>query len=310
MGGDDDRQQATIHRQYRGAGRLNIAERHDILGAVRSYSDIEFRRLADLAKRYNVKLIVVAQPTPCSAWGGNVLPRMRSDLAKVAAHYPNVFVPDPSLFEHWPSHWYTTGEHLRVGREEDLSRRAGQYVARALGLPEVDLPRLPKKTEVPIWSTTEFSSPPWRFDGIKLVPQTSGDGAMLTEEASSGVHEMELLLPDLDVGTYRISAVIGGAMSRKLYFQILSPVKPPYDHTGIHCSTETLLSWRTYAGLDSETEKLPDGKFKCWGKFELLKKGARIAVGFSATEYHTGLAYQGDGKSAFQLHRLELSIEK
>jgi hypothetical protein len=309
----DERQAKMIDevcRGPKGASRANMDARFDVFGTSRSYADIEFRRLADLARRHDIKLIIITQPTPCDEFGGNLLTRLRSDIAKVAAHYPNVVVSDPGLFEHWPSQWYTTGEHLRVGREEELSRRAGRYVARALGLPEVDPPRLPKKTEVPVWSATEFSSPPWRVDGVKLVPQANGDGALLTEEASSGVHEIELLLPDLDIGTYHISAVISGAMSRKLYFQILSPLKPPYDHTGIHCSTETRLSWRTYAGLDSEMELLPDGKFRCWGKFELLKKGARIAVGFSATEYHTGLAYQGDGKSAFHLHRLELSVEK
>jgi hypothetical protein len=278
----------------------------DILGIRRSHTEIELRRLADVTARHDAKLILLVQPYPCQAMIGSFIPALQADISAVFADYPNVVVPDPALFEHWPGQWFTSADHLRTGHEDAVSRRAGHSIAKALGLPLVT-PREPPapKPATPVWSSSDFTAPLWRAEGLLLAPKADGKGLVATESTNAGGHYLQISLSDIPAKTYIGSFVFSGVMPRWTYFEF-HPLKGAGDSGAFYCSASTLESSRSMGVLDSEIEQLPDHAFRCWGKIRLSKPGAVIRIGLSRTEHNT-VPYQGDGRSHFALYSAQLS---
>jgi hypothetical protein len=282
----------------------------DIAGVPRSYTEIELRRLADLIARHKAKLILVFQPYPCAAVVGPLLPALKSDIEAVMQDHPNLLVPDPALFQPWPSQWFASADHLRTGYEDAASRRAGRLIAKSLGLRPVEPNPLPApKAPVAVWASSGFGAPPWRADGLSLAPQPDGPqpdrgGVVATETATAGFHHLEAALPDLPAGRYIASLTFGDGAQRLLFLQFL-PTLYPGDAGNFHCSAPAGQVTRSMSILDAGLETLPGHKLRCWGKFILSRPGARFIVGFSKTE--GARAYPGDEGARLRLYGFELS---
>ena len=281
----------------------------DVFGIKRSWMQVELRRLADLTARHHAKLILLLQPYPCSAVTGEFIPSRKADIAAVQADYPNVVVPDPALFEAWPAEWFTSMDHLRTGHEDAASRRAGRAIAAALRFPPVDPSQsAAPKAAVPVWSTSNFTAPSWRSEGLLLAPQHNGDGVVATETADAGRHYLETTLPDIPAKTYIVSMTFHQAGPRKVYleFQSLHAVSD-YDYNRFNCNVSGLKSWRSFGMFNSGIDELSDHTFRCWGKFKLTKTGAIMRVGLSPGEPETA-PYRGDGKSSFALNGVSITV--
>jgi hypothetical protein len=256
----------------------------DVFGIQRSWMQVELRRLADLTARHHAKLILLFQPYPCEVTG-EFIPSRRADIAAVQADYPNVVVPDPALFEAWPSQWFTSMDHLRTGHEDPASRRAGRALARELGLPPMKPSQsTAPKADVPIWSSSNFSAPSWRAEGLLLAAQHDSGGVVAIEIADAGRHYIETTLPDIPAKTYVVS----------MAFHLAGPRK-----------VSALESWRSMGMTDSGIDELSDHTFRCWGKFKLTGSGAIIRIGLAPGEPETA-PYRGDGKSSVALNSLSI----
>jgi len=281
---------------------------YDAFGIKRSWMQVELRRLADLTARHHAKLILLFQPYPCSAVTGDFIPFRKADIAAVQADYPNVVVPDPSLFEAWSAQWFTSMDHLRTGHEDAASRRAGRAIARALGLPPADpWQSAAPKLAVPVWSTSNFTAPAWRAEGLLLQAPRDGEGEVATETADAGRHYLETTLPDIPAKTYVVSMTFRQAGPRRVYleFQALHPLSD-YDYNRFNCNVSALESWRSYGVFDSGIDELSDHTFRCWGKFKLTKSGAIMRIGLAPGEPETA-PYRGDGKSGLVLNTVSIA---
>jgi hypothetical protein len=276
----------------------------DITGVARSYTEIELRRLADLAARHKAKLILVFQPYPCAAVAGTLLAALKSDIAAVTRDHPNLVVPDRALFEPWPAQRFASADHVRTGYEDTASRRAGRLIARALGLSPVG-PNPPPATNaaVPIWSSSDFGSLPWRAEGLSIAPERDGS-VVATETATAGLHHVEAVLPDLPAGRYVASLTFGDDAQRLVFLQFL-PTLYPGDAGNFHCSTTDRQVTRSMSVLDADLEELPGHKLRCQGKFILSRSGARFIIGLSKAE--GARAYPGNERSQLKLDGFELS---
>jgi hypothetical protein len=278
----------------------------DILGARRSYMEVELRRLADLAQRANVKLIVLIQPYPCQAWQGNFLAARQKDIAAIAQAYPNVIVPDPELFEPWPARLFSSPDHVRAGNEEEVSRRAGPAIATALGLPPV-APSWPiPGPPATVWSSENFAVPPWRAEGVRLARRADARGTEVSEAPTNERHFIELSLPDIAPNTYVVSFDFEGAAARYVYADI-SPPRAPTRYQAFTCNASKGQSVRGHGVTDSDIEQLSDRTFRCWGRFRWREQGAVLQIGLSRSE-HNRVYYQGDEKTGIVLRRVDLQV--
>jgi hypothetical protein len=276
----------------------------DILGSLRAYPEIELRRLADLTARHNAKLIVLIQPFPCRGLEGSFLPAFRADIAAVAATYPNVILPNESLFEPWPGEWFTSADHLRLGHEDAASRRAGRAVAKALGMSIAEPPAVaPTKPPVPVWSSSDFNPAAWRSEGLRL--KNNAEGTVATETTDTSRHFLESTLPDLQPKTYVASVLFSTTGSRQIALEYGS-LQMPGDYGYVHCSPSGLESTRPMSVLDSGMEELPNDVFRCWAKFKVTKAGVIIGIGLASRSYDVG-PYRGDGTSSIVLYGADLS---
>jgi hypothetical protein len=213
-------------------------------------------------------------------------------------------VPDWGLFEPWPAHRFASADHLRTGYEDAASRRAGRLIAKALGLSPVEpSPPPARNAAVPIWSTSDFGSLPWRAEGLSFSPEPDGS-VVATETATQGLHDVEAVLPDLPAGRYVASLTFGDDAQRLVFLQFL-PTLYPGDAGNFHCSTTDRQVTRSMSVLDADIEELPGHKLHCHGKFILSRSGARFIIGLSKTEGTR--MYLGDEKSHLKLDRFELS---
>jgi hypothetical protein len=279
---------------------------YDVFGDRQSWMRVELRRLAALTARHQAKLILLFQPYPCSMVG-NYVDARRADVASVQADYPNLVVPHLGLLESWPVQWFSTMDHLRTGHEDAASRRAARAIARALGLPAVELPQPPgTKDAVSVWSSADFTTPAWRAEGFKVAAQPDGKGAIATETADAGRHYVETTLPDMSAETYVVSVTFRMTGPRRFYLEVQSR-QPPGDYNRFSCSVAVGDSWRSMGMSDSGLDELADHVFRCWGKFRLTKAGANIVrIGLAPAEPET-TPYKGDGKSNVALYSVELS---
>jgi hypothetical protein len=277
----------------------------DIFGTPRSYTEVELRRLAALTARQHAKLILLIQPYPCPAMDGSLLPSLKSDIAAVMTDFPNLAVPDGALFEPWNGQWFSSPDHLKTGREDAASRRAGRSIAKALAISFVEPPTpAMTKATVPVWSSSDFSSTPWKAEGLVLTPKSDGGGVNAVETATVGRHYLETTIPALLARTYVASITFSTNSQRNVVVQFL-PLLSPGDSGNFHCSASALEVSRTMSVLDSAIEERPDHKLRCWGKFKLTRPGAIIHVGLSPAL--APAPDQGDGTSGVTFYKFELS---
>jgi hypothetical protein len=285
--------------------RDNLAREYtsDVFGIKQSWMQVELRRLADLTARHHAKLILLFQPYPCAVTG-DFIPSRRADIAAVQAEYSNVVVPDPALFETWPAQWFTSMDHLRTGHEDAASRRAGRAIAAALGVAPVELSQShASKAAIPVWSSSNFTAPSWRAEGLVFAARHDGEG--VTEIADAGRHYLETTLPDIPAKTYVLSTAFHVTGPRKVYLEIQS-LRPPSNYNRFNCSVSALESWRSMGMFDSGIDELSNHTFRCWGKFKLTTSGAIIRIGLAAGEPETE-PYQGDEKSSLDLYSVSLA---
>ena len=280
---------------------------HDIFGRPRSFMEVELSRLAQLTARHHAKLIVMFQPHPCQlAADDEFVSMQRSEIAAIAAEYPNVVVPAAASYEHWSGQMFTSADHLRTGYEDLASRRVGRAVAKALDISFVEKPAAPSVAAPhTVWSMDDFPSPPWRYDNIRLMPKADGGGTVATETATEGWHRVEMTLPDLPAKTYVLSVTFGTKGPRQLSI-FMRDLQLPGAQGAVHCNTATGESFANGGVLDWGIEELPGKSFRCLARLTLTKTGGVLGFGLARAGYNTG-PYLGDGKSNIVIHGISLS---
>jgi len=271
----------------------------DAFGVRRSNAEIELRRLAALTARHGAKLILLTQPYPCHDLPGSYLEQFRSAVAGVAADYPNFIAPAP-LFESWPPQWFSSADHLRTGLEDLASRRAGQFIAKALNITYSEPDTAAPRTVRPV--VKGFDA--WTARGVAVKANPDGSGVTVTETGDSGPHELQIKLPSLAAGTYLATVRFRTDSSRHVFFRYL-PLRYPGDGGNFHCSFTAGEVSRTQSVIDSTIEKDPDGNMTCSGKFMMTRPGIELTVGLSPTM--ATVPYAGDGHSSVELYGFELS---
>jgi hypothetical protein len=286
-------------------GRLPEDFTRDIVGARHTYTSVELRRLAALAARYSVKLILIVQPYPCTEIAGTFIPSLQADIEGVRAEYPNLIVPDPNLFEAWPGRSFSSADHLTTGQEDAVSRRAGRLIARALGIayvePAASAPPLPP---TPVLATTRFEPSVWTARGLVLKPSEEGEGVMATESVGAGPHFLEARLTSLPAATYVATITFRTDAQRQVFFQFLS-LQWPGDSGHFECSAALGEVRRTRSVVDSSIERLPDGATRCSGAFKITRPGSVVNVGLLPG--FDVAPYSGDGASSLTIYEFELS---
>lgn len=282
----------------------------DILGRPQSYLGFELTRLAQLTARHGAKLVVAFQPHPCRmVLDNSFLTARRADIAKLIATYPNVEVPAaPQLFEHWPAQRFTSADHLRTGYEDAASRRLGRELARVFRLPPSEPPS-PAAVEAPrvVWSTADFSSPPWRHEGVSLASSSAASGTVLTETANAGWHRIERSLPDLPRKTYVFSVISRSDGAKPRQFALYMTDLKPGDQAIVRCNPKNETAFPIHSTLDWGIDDLPDRRVRCWGKFKLNEPGAVIGLVISDAAGEAG-PHQGDGAGSVLIYDFEVAL--
>jgi hypothetical protein len=148
-----------------------------------------------------------------------------------------------------------------------------------LGLPIVDPPVPPAPgAPVPVWSSSDFATPPWQREEMLLRPQADG-GTVVAETAKAGAHRLRLDLPDLPAKTYVYSLTFRADGSREVRLELMD-LKLPGAYGGLRCSASNGESWHSGSTLDSGIEELPEHVFRCWGKIKLSKPGSAVNISF------------------------------
>ena len=264
-------------------GNVRLLHTRDVFAVRQSYLKVELRRLASLAARHQAKLVVLFQPSPCTAIVGNYIPSHQADIAEVASEYPNVSLPDPAIFEAWPRQWFISAGHLRTGHEDAASRRAGRFIAKALGLPvtESEMPMGPPRPERPVlaWSSTDFTVPPWRPENVTLAPEEGDGGTAVFGTPNTWEHAIEAPLPQLQARTHIVSIIFRPERVREIKL-VVRGLKSREALGTVRCMTSEGMALHSGAMRDSGFEDLPDGKFQCWGKLTLGASGAAVGATF------------------------------
>jgi hypothetical protein len=286
-------------------GHLPKDYMRDIFGVRHTYTEIEMRRLAALAARHNAKLVLLVQPYPCAEIKGSYVSSLRADIESVGADFPNLIVPEPQLFEAWPSQLFSSPDHVKTGQEDAASRRAGRLIARALGVAyrEPERPAL-SPSLTPVFTTRDFDPLSLTARGLTRTPLSTGEGVIAVETAETGPHLLETKLPSLPANTYVASVTFKTDALRQVFVQFL-PLLWPGDAGHFHCSASAGEVNRTMSVLDSAIERLPDGKVRCSATFRLSKPGTVLIIGLSP---NNGVGpYPGDGASGVSFYKFELS---
>jgi hypothetical protein len=286
-------------------GHLPEDYARDILGVRHTYTSIELRRLAALTARHGAKLILIVQPYPCAEIAGTFIPSLQADIEAVRADYPNLIVPDPGLFEAWPSRSFSSADHLKTGQEDAVSRRAGRLIARALGIAYAEPPvAVPAPPPTPVLVTTRFDGSLWTARGLTLKPAAGSEGVVAIESADAGPHFLFATLPSLPATTYVATITFRTDAPRQVFFQFQS-LQWPGDSGHFECGAALGEVHRTRSVVDASIERLPDGATRCSGTFRITRPGSVVNVGLSRG--FDVSPYAGDGTSSVTLDKFELS---
>ena len=258
-----------------------------------SYMLAEFERFALLAEHHGAKLIVLFNPFSCRGIDGNFLDARRADLRTLLLRYTNVIALPEQMLEPWPTEEFVSGDHLRVGYDEENGKRVGKLLAGVLG---VTARADAAENLGPAESTSPEVLPAlagWRTEGAVVTPDGAPRGApRLIETTGGGAHGIETTLTGLTPGKTLVLSFSAKAVGARGVFV---EVRTGGKRGGGYCDLYGLTAQRDGAMRDADLEPEADGWSRCWVAMPVEAPEATLRL--SLINERLDPSYAGDGRS-------------
>jgi hypothetical protein len=276
----------------------------DAVHGRRSYLHTELQRFAALAAGHGARFIVAFHPFSCRGLEGSLLAARRSDIRAVMQQYGNMVALPEQMLELWPTERFVSTQHLRVGYDEENSRRLGRMLAQALGVarggraPEMgaDAPSAPPGATRPV-------SLQWRSDGAAAAPDAAGEaGALrLIESAGPGFHSVEATLTGIAPGATAVISFPARPLGAR---GILVELQTRGQRGGGYCDLPGETAQRDGDMLDVGLDVQTDGWSRCWAAMVL--DDPTMTLRLSVLNDHLDPSYVGDGRSGVVVGDMQL----
>jgi len=269
-----------------------------------SYMLTELERFAALAAHHGAKLIIAFQPFSCRGLDANFLAARRADVRTLMSRHRDVTVVPEQILDVWPTEKFVSGDHLRVGYDEENARRVGKALAHVLGIaPEV---------EAPVTAEADQSAETIRFGAISITAAGRGEGAALIAEgegpaqqmieaAEPGAHRVEKKLAGFTPGKILLLSFRAKAIgARGIFVEVLAAGR----RGGGYCDLPGGTAQRDGDMLDAGLEPEPNGWSRCWVAMVITEP--TVTLRLSLMNARLDPVYLGDGKSGAVVGPVEL----
>jgi hypothetical protein len=269
-------------------------------GDGRSYTVTELERFARLAGHHGAKLIVLFHPFSCRGVEGSFLDARRADMRALMQRHGNVIAAPEQMLDSWPTEKFVSSDHLRVGYDQENSRRVGKLLARHLGIaarddagdaaPAAAAPRdlLPAVSE-------------WMRAGVAVQPDDPAGAHKLIESTGRGGHTIETKLTGLTPGLTLVLSFPAKAIGAR---GIFVEVQTAGRRGGAYCDLHGATAQRDGDMLDAGIDPQPDGWARCWVAMPI--DAPEVSLRLSLMNERLDPAYAGDGTSGASVGEIEL----
>jgi hypothetical protein len=270
-------------------------------GDGQSYTATELARFATLAAHHGARLIVLFHPFSCRGVEGNFLEARRADIRTVVQRHHNAVALPERMLETWPTEKFVSSDHLRVGYDEENSKRVGKLLAHYLGkaarpdpADEVAPPEAVHRGVLPVVSD-------WAGEGAVVVRDGPGGAHRLIEGAGPGVHRVETRLTGLAPGSTLVLSFPAKAIGAR---GIFVEVQTAGRHGGGYCDLYGATAQRNGDMLDAGLDPQPDGWSRCWVAMPIDATDATLRLNLMNERLDP--TYAGDGNSGAAVGEIDL----
>lgn len=283
----------------------------DWMGKEEFIPEKTFSRFAELARRYNAKLIIVFHPYPCDRVIPGGLDPLKKALLSLEKRYPNLSFAPADIFEHWPKIEFDNLLHLRIGYDILASHRLGKLVAATLGI--TPKPSSPDETGAD-GSGDEYP------DATDDTPNLLGQDPLGRDWTAIGVAIQRIIStpPELEISetlpnanhpdvTRHIESTISNIVPSTPYV-VSFDVKPIGKRSvtlvmrdlrsgrmgTFACDIENGIARREDYVYEGDIEELPDGWYRCWASMAFCTSTAVIGL-FSSSDAPSDRQPAADG---------------
>jgi hypothetical protein len=281
----------------------------DFVHGRQSHTRTELQRFAQLAADHGAKLVVIFHPFSCRGLEGSLLAARREDVRAVAKQYDNMVALPDQMLELWPTGKFVGADHLRVGYDEENSRRVGRLLAAYLGIPRAG--GAPAATDAA--AMTAESAPggarsaavTWRFDGAVVTaddaPADMAGSRLLIEGTGRGLHRVEGTLTDVKPGATTVLSFPARPIGTR---GILVELRAGGRQGRGYCDLAGGTAQREGEMLDVGLDAQPNGWSRCWVAMVLGEPTATLRL--SLVDEHLEPSYVGDDRSGVAIGEVEL----
>jgi hypothetical protein len=267
----------------------------------RSYVLSEFQRFASLAARYGAKFVVMFHPYSCPGLNVALLDRRREELRTLVKQNANMVVLPENVLEIWPTEKFTTADHLRVGYDEENSRRVGKLLAPVFGLaPPSDAPDAGSDGTIRGDVLPTISE--WTSDGAVVTAEDgTADAYRLVESGGPSPHRVETTVSGLVPGRTAVLSFPAKAIGAR---GVLVEMQAAERRGGGYCDLYDTTAQRDGDMLDAGLEPELPGWWRCWVAIVVNHSSATLRL--SVINERLDPTYTGDSKSGAAVGRIEL----
>jgi len=206
------------------------------------------------------------------------------------------------MVEPWPTEEFVSSDHLRVGYDEENSKRVGKLLAQYLGI----VARADAADEAPAATLRRDVVPTisdWTREGALVLPNAGPPATdRLIEAAGPGAHRVETSLTGLAPGRTLVLSFPAKAIgARGVYVEVQTAGR----RGGGYCDLFGATAQRDGDMLDAGLESQADGWSRCWVAMPIDAPGAALRL--SLMNERLDPAYPGDGKSGAAVGAVELT---
>ncbi|HEV2956151.1 MAG TPA: hypothetical protein VGX95_08535 [Xanthobacteraceae bacterium] len=268
-------------------------------GDHQSYMFAELERFALLAAHHGARLIVLFHPFSCRGVEGNFLDARRADLGALVQRHANVVPLPEQMLESWATEEFVSSDHLRVGYDEENSKRVGKLLAQNLGVAaRTDAPDAPAET---LRRDVLPAISDWTPEGAAVLRDDGASAARLIEAVGPGAHRVETSLAGLAPGRTLVLSFPAKAFGPRGIFVELQTAR---RRGGGYCDLVGATAQRDGDMLDAGLDPQPDGWSRCWVAMPIDAPGATLRL--SLMNERLDPAYVGNGTSGASVGKIEL----
>jgi hypothetical protein len=269
-------------------------------GDGQSYTVRELERFALLAAHHGAKLIVLFHPFSCRGAEGGFFDARRTDISAVMQRHRNVIAEPKQMLDSWPTEKFVSSDHLRVGYDQENSRRVGKLLAQHFGIPA----RADASDAAPTAPVRRDLLPAiseWTRAGAVVQPDDSAGAYQLIELAGRGGHNIETKLTGLTPGRTLVLSFPATAIGARGIFVELQTAA---SRAGGYCDLYGVTAQRDGDMLDAGLDPQPDGWARCWVAIPIDTPEAKLRL--SLMNERLDPVYAGDGTSGAAVGEIEL----